>query len=74
MAEPECWCGGASTAEVAAVAAFKSDSALKVVEVSAIKDFGTGREAPKDAAVHFQVDDPEEGPLIRYTVVKHMVR
>jgi hypothetical protein len=36
-----------------------------------VKDFGKLREAPVDAIVHFHGDDPEEGPILRYTVVTH---
>jgi hypothetical protein len=66
--------GGASTAELAAIALFRSDPALQVVEASALKEFGKDREAPKGAVVHFQGDDPEDGPLTRYTVVTRTVR
>ncbi len=61
--------GGASTAELAALAAFVHDPALQVVEVSAVKEFGRNREAPRDAVVHFCGDDPQDGPILRYTVV-----
>ena len=61
--------GGASTAELAALAAFMHDPALRVVEVSAVKEFGRDHEAPRDAVVHFCGDDPQDGPILRYTVV-----
>lgn len=66
--------GGASTAELAALTAFARDPALQVVEASAVKEFGKGREAPRDSVIHFQGDDPEDGPLLRYTVVTRALR
>jgi hypothetical protein len=61
--------GGASTAEVAALIEFERDSALQVVEAISIKQFGKPCKIPPGAVVHFQGDDPEDGPLLRYTVV-----
>ena len=61
--------GGASTAEVAAVAEFQADPALQIVEVSTVKTFGSSRYLPQGAVVHFCGDDPEAGPVMRYTVV-----
>jgi hypothetical protein len=61
--------GGASTAEVAALMEFERDSALQVVEATSIKQFGKPCKIPPGAVVHFQGDDPEDGPLLRYTVV-----
>jgi hypothetical protein len=68
-------CGGASTAELAALTAFAQDPSLHVFEASTVKDFGRAREAPRHALIHFEGDDPEEGPILRYTLVKqHYVR
>jgi hypothetical protein len=61
--------GGASTAEVEALMAFGQDSALQVVEATSMKQFGKPGKIPPGAVVHFHGDDPEEGPLLRYTVV-----
>ena len=66
--------GGASTAELAAFRAFQRDPALDMVEASAVKEFGRSRKAPRGAIVHFHGDDPEEGPVLRYTVVKPRIR
>src|SRR5262249_10842145 len=38
--------GGASTAELAALAAFVESRGLQVVEASAVKEFGMARDAP----------------------------
>jgi hypothetical protein len=35
-----------------------------------VEEYGTGRGAPAGALVDFQGDDPEAGPLLRYTIVK----
>jgi hypothetical protein len=62
--------GGASTAEIAAFVAFARDPTLQVVEASALKEFGKRVEAPLDAIVHFHGNDLENGPILRYTVVR----
>jgi len=61
--------GGASTAELAALSEFAQSPAVQVVEVSALKEFGKASTTPPDSVVHFCGEDPEEGPLVRYTVV-----
>ncbi len=61
--------GGASTAELAALSEFAQDPVVQVVEASAVKEFGRDRKIPPGSVVHFQGDDPEDGPLLRYTVV-----
>jgi Protein of unknown function (DUF3182) len=68
--EPSWRVGGASSAELAALAAFARDPSLEVVGASHVEEFGKGRRAPADAIVEFQGDDPEAGPLLRYTIVK----
>src|SRR5215831_12734099 len=62
--------GGASSAELEAFAAFARDPSLEIVGASHVEEFGTGRRAPADAIVEFQGDDPEWGPLLRYTIVE----
>jgi hypothetical protein len=66
--------GGASTAELAALTAFAADPSLRVVEVTSVKHFGEPRKPPPGAAVHFCGNDPDDGPLMRYTVVKRALR
>lgn len=61
--------GGASTAELEALALFMRDPGIQVVEARAVKHFGAGHEPPHRATVHFQGDDPRDGPIVRYTVV-----
>src|SRR5215469_4004392 len=67
--EPSWRIGGASSAELAAMAAFARDPSLKIVRASHVEEYGEGRRAPADAIVEFQGDDPEAGPLLRYTIV-----
>jgi len=66
--------GGASTAELAALAAFAQDPALQVVEATSAKQFGRRTTIPRGAVIHFHGDDPEDGPLLRYTVVTRALR
>jgi hypothetical protein len=66
--------GGASTAEVAAMAEFQADPALQIVGTSTVKAFGSDRHPPKGAVVHFCGDDPEAGPVMRYTLVRRRRR
>ena len=61
--------GGASTAELAALAAFAEDPTLQIVEVSAVKKFGDHLEPPPGAIIHFHGEDPEAGPMLRYTLI-----
>src|SRR5215813_10282941 len=67
--EPSWRIGGASSAELAAFAAFAREPSLKIVRASHVEEYGEGRRAPADAIVEFQGDDPEAGPLLRYTTV-----
>jgi hypothetical protein len=61
--------GGASPAELLALTEFTRDPSAQVVEATHVVDFGEHRHAPSDAVVHFAGDDPQSGPLIRYTIV-----
>jgi hypothetical protein len=53
-----------------ALAAFARDPLLQIVCASHIEEYGKCRRAPTDAIVNFQGEDPEAGPLLRYTIVK----
>ena len=66
--------GGASTAELTALTAFADDPGLQVVETASVKEYGKPRRIPAGAAIHFQGDDPEEGPLLRYTTAARALR
>lgn len=66
--------GGASTAELAALAELARDPSSHLVEASAVKEFGRAREAPHGSLIHFQGDDPEDGPILRYTTIRRALR
>jgi hypothetical protein len=51
------------------MAAFVRDPSLEIVRASHVEEYGQRRRAPADAIVEFQGDDPEAGPLLRYTIV-----
>src|SRR5258708_32386389 len=51
------------------MAAFARDPSLEIVRASHVEEYGERRRAPADAIVEFQGDDPEAGPLLRYTIV-----
>lgn len=63
--------GGASGAEMGALAAFARDPALVAVRASCIERYGDLDEPlPPDATVHFRDVDPQVGPLTKYTLVE----
>jgi Protein of unknown function (DUF3182) len=66
--------GGASSAELAALAAFARDPSFQIVRASHVEEYCKGCQAPPDAIVDFQGEDPEAGPLLRYTLVKPQCR
>ena len=66
--------GGASPAELLALTEFMRDPSAQMVEAIHVVDFGKHREAPAGAVVHFAGDDPQVGPLIRYTLVTRRKR
>jgi hypothetical protein len=67
--EPSWRVGGASSAELGALAAFARDPSLRIVGASHVEEYGKGCRAPADAIVDFQGEDPEAGPMLRYTIV-----
>jgi hypothetical protein len=66
--------GGASTAELAALNEFARDPTLQVVEACSLKLFGRGHEVPRNAVVHYRGDDPEDGPITRYTMLTRKLK
>ncbi|TIY10038.1 MAG: DUF3182 family protein, partial [Mesorhizobium sp.] len=62
------------TAELAAIKIMKQDPAIQLVRASAIKAFGNTSRLPVKADIHFQGEDPDDGPITRYTVVTHATR
>jgi hypothetical protein len=67
--EPSWRVGGASSAELAALTAFDRDPSLQIAVASHVEEYGPVCRAPADAVVQFEGDDPEAGPLLRYTIV-----
>jgi hypothetical protein len=51
------------------MAALAADPSLPVIRASHVEEFGNFCRAPADAIVHFQGEDPDVGPLLRYTVI-----
>ena len=66
--------GGATAAEVAALITFAEDPSVQIVEASHLEKFGNDPQAPPGAVIHFQGDDADVGPLLRYTVVGRISR
>jgi hypothetical protein len=66
--------GGATSAELVALAAFIDDPSLRIVEASHVEKYGRECDAPRGAVIHFQGDDPQAGPLIRYTTLTRTSR
>ncbi|RZN33897.1 DUF3182 family protein [Bradyrhizobium sp. Leo121] len=66
--------GGATGAEVAALAEFMRDSSVEIVEASHVEEFGRDLEPPPEALTSIRLDDPQDGPMIRYTVVRRIER
>ena len=62
--------GGATPAEVAALEAFAADPALEVVHASTVEAYGRDAVPPRGAAVQFHGDDPDAGPVLRYSMVR----
>jgi hypothetical protein len=59
---------------LAALAEFMRDSSVKVVEASHVEEFGKDREPSPEAITSIRLDDPQDGPMIRYTVVRRIER
>jgi uncharacterized protein DUF3182 len=61
--------GGATGAEVAALAALR-DPSVQVIEVAHIEEYGENKFVPDGAIVHFQGNDARAGPVLRYTILR----
>jgi Protein of unknown function (DUF3182) len=66
--------GGATPAELAALTRFADDPSVTMVEASHLEKFGPDCNAPPGAIIHFRGDDPDVGPLTRYTLVGRIAR
>jgi len=65
--------GGASSAEVAALAAFRDDPSLDAVRASSTEVYGANVSPPPGAAVYFDGVDERAGPLTKYVQVARYV-
>lgn len=59
--------GGASGAELAALSAFASRPDLKVVRASTVETYSDDPVLPPGAVIYFQGNDPDIGPLTKYS-------
>lgn len=62
--------GGASGAEIAAVAAFLEDASLVAVRARSTERYGEAASVPPGAIVHYRDVDAEVGPLTKYSIVE----
>lgn len=62
--------GGASTAEVAALEAFRAEPALQAVRASSIEIYGNGEDPPPQADVYFRGNDERDGFMTKYALVE----
>jgi len=62
--------GGASSAEVEALAAFRADPALRAVRATSTEAYGRDVAVPAHAVVYYEGFDDRTGPLTKYTVVE----
>lgn len=62
--------GGASGAEMAALAAFRADPSLRAVRATSREVYGSDFVVPDQAHVYFRGVDPHVGPLTKYTLIE----
>jgi len=62
--------GGASSAEVEALTAFRADPALRAVRATSTEAYGANVRVPAHAVVYYEGVDDRAGPLTKYTVVE----
>jgi len=63
--------GGASGAEVAALAAFTDNPQLKVTRASTTEIYGEHADVPPDAVVYYQGIDDKVGRITKYARIEH---
>jgi hypothetical protein len=61
--------GGASSAEIAALEAFRAEPTLNAVRASSVEIYGES-EAPPHAIIFFRGVDEQDGPLMKYALLK----
>lgn len=65
--------GGATGAEIAALALFRADPRVFAVRARTVECYGDAH-VPDGAVVHYRGDDPELGRLAKYTIVDDVIR
>jgi len=62
--------GGASSAEIAALLAFRAEPALSSVRAACVEVYGENHTPPPNATVSFRGDDERVGFITKYTLVE----
>ena len=62
--------GGASSAEIAALCAFRDNPDLRALRASCFEIHGKSDSPPPDATIYFRGIDEEIGPITKYTLVE----
>jgi hypothetical protein len=62
--------GGMSSAEIAALEAFRSEPMLQAVRATCVEIYGESDPPPEQAIVYFRGTDEQIGPLTKYTLVQ----
>jgi hypothetical protein len=62
--------GGASSAEIAALQAFRADPELTMVRAASVEVYGGAATPPPHATVYFQGEDERDGLMIKYALVE----
>lgn len=62
--------GGASSAEIAALEAFRAQPALSAIRVSSFENYGESEPPPPHAVVYFRGMDERDGFLTKYALVE----
>jgi hypothetical protein len=62
--------GGASSAEIAALEAFRAEPALHAARALSVETYGESETPPSHATVYFRGVDERVGPITKYAVVE----
>jgi hypothetical protein len=62
--------GGASTAEVLALEAFRADPRLRVVRAWAVEEYGNRVRPPEHATIFCRGSDEQVGPITKYALIE----
>jgi hypothetical protein len=62
--------GGASSAEIAALEAFRTDPSLRTVRAASREIYGEYPPVPEDSTVYYRGIDPHVGPMTKYALIE----